>query len=151
MASASKFEKPLKEFLSKFQKDLDQLQKSLKKEGDDIVKKVKTATQKDNIQAKRQEIEQLIEKNLKKYEPTINKFVAELNTSAKRAGVDLTDLEQKVRDNLKTARTRLSKAGEKAKKAGANVRKKATKAKSSGAKKAKKSETSATGGESEGL
>lgn len=113
--ATSKFEKPLKDFLSKFQKDLNMLQKSLKKESDDIVKKVKAATKKDNIQAKRHEVEALIEKNLKKYEPTINKFVHELNSSAKRAGVDLTELEQKVRDNLKTARVRMAKASGKGK------------------------------------
>jgi flagellar hook-basal body complex protein FliE len=74
------------------------------------LKKVKTAAGKENVQAKRKELEKLLEKNLKKYEPTISKFVAEVNKNAKKAGVDLTDLEKKVRDNLHTARTRLAKA-----------------------------------------
>ncbi len=103
------FEKPLKDFLKNFQKDLSQLQKTLKKESDQLLKKVKTSTQKDSLQAKRSEIEKLIEKNLKKYEPTINKFVADVHKSAKKAGIDLTDIEQKVKDNLHYARERLSK------------------------------------------
>lgn len=113
---AMSFEKPLKDFLKNFQKDLNVLQKTLKKESDELVKKVKTTANKDSVVAKRKELEQLIEKNLKKYEPTINKFVHELNTSAKKAGVDLTQLEKKVKDNLKTARTRLTKAGDAVKK-----------------------------------
>ncbi len=129
------FEKPLKDFLEKFQKDLNVLQKTLKREGDDLVKKVKTAANRDNLQAKRKDIELVIEKNLKKYEPTINKFVSELNTSAKKAGVDLSDLEKKVKDNLHAARAKLSKTGE-------TVKAKATKAKAgatkAGAKTAKK-------------
>lgn len=104
------FEKPLKNFLKNFQKDLNILQKTLKKESDDLLKRVKTAAGKENVQAKRKELEKLLEKNMKKYEPTISKFVAEVNKNAKKAGVDLTDLEKKVRDNLHTARTRLTKA-----------------------------------------
>ncbi len=107
-----KVEATLKEFLSNFQKDLNTLQKSVKKESEDLVQKLKTAANKDSVQAKRAELEQMVEKNLKKFEPTINKFVHELNVSAKKAGVDLTELEKKVRSNLQTARTRLSKAGE---------------------------------------
>lgn len=107
-----KVEATLKEFLSNFQKDLNTLQKSVKKESEDLVQKLKTAANKDSVQAKRKELEQMVEKNLKKFEPTINKFVHELNVSAKKAGVDLTELEKKVRTNLQTARTRLTKAGE---------------------------------------
>lgn len=106
-----KVETTLKEFLSNFQKDLNTLQKSVKKESEDLVQKLKTAANKDSVQAKRKELEQMVEKKLKKFEPTINKFVHELNVSAKKAGVDLTELEKKVRTNLQTARTRLSKAG----------------------------------------
>ena len=102
------FEKAAKDFLSKFQKDLDGLQKAIKKEGDDLVKKVKKAATSDKVVTKRKEIEKLVESKLKKFEPTINKLVHELNTNAKRAGVDLTDLEKTVRDNLATARTKLS-------------------------------------------
>jgi hypothetical protein len=108
-AMAIAFEKPLKDFLKNFQKDLTQLQKTLKKESDDLLKKVKSTTQKDHIQAKRKEIEKLIEKNLKKYEPTINKFVAEVHSSAKKAGIDLSEIEKKVRDNLHFAKDKLAK------------------------------------------
>lgn len=107
-----KVEATLKDFLSNFQKDLNTLQKSVKKESEDLVAKLKTAANKDSVQAKRKELEQMVEKNLKKFEPTINKFVHELNVSAKKAGVDLTELEKKVRSNLQTARSKLSKAGD---------------------------------------
>lgn len=105
-------DKQLKEFMASFQKDLATLQKTIKKESDDLVSKVKTAAQKDNLQAKRKEIEQLVEKNLKKYEPTINRFVHDLNKSAMKAGVDLTELEKKVRTNLATARKKLTEKAE---------------------------------------
>jgi ElaB/YqjD/DUF883 family membrane-anchored ribosome-binding protein len=123
-------EKPVKDFLAKFQQDLDNLQSTIRKEGDDLVKKVKLAASKENVDVKRKEFEKLVEAKLKKFEPAINKFVHELNVNAKKAGVDLTDLEQKVRSNLRTARNRLSKTA-------ATVRAKGKKA-------SKKSATSAT-------
>ena len=103
-------EKPLSDFLNNFQKDLKQLQKKIKQEGDHLVSKAKTAATKDNLNAKRKEVEHLVEQKLKKLEPTINRFVHELNQTAKKAGVDLTDLEKKVLTNLATARGRLAKA-----------------------------------------
>jgi hypothetical protein len=125
-------DKPLKDFLSSFQKDLSKLQKTLQKESDALVKKVKSAAQKDNIQARRKEIEVLVEKNLKKFEPTINKFVHELNKTTKKAGVDLSELEKKVRDHVATARTKLTHASDtvkkNAKKSGAKAKKAATNA-----------------------
>ena len=107
-------EKPLSDFLNNFQKDLKQLQKKIKQEGDHLVSKAKNAATKDNLNAKRKEVEHLVEQKLKKLEPTINRFVHELNQTAKTAGVDLTDLEKKVRTNLATARGRLAKASGKA-------------------------------------
>jgi hypothetical protein len=145
-------DKQLKEFMANFQKDLATLQKTIMKESDDLVTKVKTAAQKDNLQAKRKEIEQIVEKNLKKYEPTINRFVHDLNKNAKKAGVDLTQLEKKVRSNLATARKKLTEKVEDTrstvkKAAGANgkakpkttaAQQKARKPAVAGAKKAKK-------------
>lgn len=103
-------EKPLKDFLNNFQKDLGALQKTLKKESDDLVKKVRTAASNGKIQARRKDLETAVEKQLKKFEPTINKFVHELSKSAKKAGVDLTQLEKSVRSNLAAARAKLSHA-----------------------------------------
>lgn len=113
---ANAFDKNVKQFLDRFQKDLGKLQKTLKQESDELVKKVKTATTKESLNARRKEVEKLVEQSIKKYEPTINKFVHELNTTAKKAGVDLTDLEKKVRENLHSARSKLAKASATAKK-----------------------------------
>lgn len=113
---ATAFDKNVKQFLDKFQKDLTKLQNTLKKEGDELVKKVKGATNSESLNARRKEVEKLVEQSIRKYEPTINKFVHDLNTTAKKAGVDLTDLEKKVRDNIKIAREKLVKASATAKK-----------------------------------
>lgn len=138
---AISFEKPVKDFLTKFQKDLNHLQSTIKKESDDLVKKVKLAASKESVEHKRKELEKLVDAKLKKFEPAINKFVHELNVNAKKAGLDLTDLEKKVRSNLQTARSRLSKTAD-------MVRKKTKKAgkaapSTTGAKKKKKKVTTA--------
>lgn len=123
-------EKPVKDFLNKFQKDLNALQSSLKKEGDDLIKKVKKVTTKDELDARKRELEKLVEAKLKRMEPAINRFMHELNTNAKKAGVDLTKLESKVRSNLQTARSKLHKAASSVKKTGVKAgKRKATKAK----------------------
>ena len=103
------FDKPLREFLQNFQKDINLLQKKLKQESDELVHKAKAAANKDSLHARRQEIEKLLEQKLTKLEPSINKFVHELNTTAKKAGVDLGDLEKKVRGKLAGARSKLAK------------------------------------------
>jgi small-conductance mechanosensitive channel len=103
------FDKPLRDFLQNFQKDLNVLQKKLKQESDELLHKAKAAANSESLNARRQEIEKLLEQKLTKIEPSINKFVHELNTTAKKAGVNLGDFEKNVRVKLASARGKLAK------------------------------------------
>jgi len=120
------FDKPLRDFLQNFQKDLNVLQKKLKQESDELLHKAKAAANSESLHARRQEIEKLLEQKLTKIEPSINKFVHELNTTAKKAGVNLGDFEKNVRVKLASARGKLAK----------DARRKKTPAKRAPAKKA---------------
>lgn len=101
-------EKPVKDFINKFQKDLNTLQTQMKREGDDLVKKVKKAASKTNVEAKRRELERLVEAQMRRFEPKFNSFMKDINANAKKAGIDLSDFEASLRKNYKDARAKLS-------------------------------------------
>lgn len=84
------------EFVNRLQKEFKSLQKVIEKEGDDLVKKVKAATNSKNVAATRKQVEALVEEKLKKFEPAIKSLITEVKKNAKKAGIDLTDLEHKI-------------------------------------------------------
>lgn len=90
----------MKDFIGKLQKDLAHLQKTLKQEGDDLVKKLRTATNKKNLKATGKHLEKMVESRLKKFEPQVNRVVADLRKNAKKAGINVDAIEKNVRARL---------------------------------------------------
>jgi hypothetical protein len=93
----------MNEFISKLQKDLKGLQDAIKKDSDELIGRVKSYANKENLVAAGAEVEKLLEKRLKKLEPTINKVVSEIRKNALKAGFNVDELESKVRSNVSKA------------------------------------------------
>lgn len=138
----------MNKLIAKLQKDLNMLQSTLEREGDKLVKKIKAAAEKKGVPTDVEHLEALIEEQVKKFEPALDKFLGDVKTSAAKYGIELEGVEQKVRHTAKIASTKLrskkskSRAGTASK--AANSSKKASTAKSSkasakktGAKKAR--------------
>ncbi len=90
----------MKNFIGKLQQDLAHLQKTLKQEGDDLVKKLRIATNKKNLKATGKHLEKMVESRLKKFEPQVNRVVADLRKNAKKAGINVDAIEKNVRARL---------------------------------------------------
>lgn len=107
----------MNEILNKVQNDLGKLQKTLEREGEMLLGKLKEVANKaasnKNVQAKREEIERLVEKQIKRFEPALDKFYSELKTTAGKYGVDMDKVETKVRDVKEKAEAKLGKNGKK--------------------------------------
>lgn len=93
----------MKEFINKVQSDLNRLQSTLQKEGDDLIKRVKAATDKKNLDRAYEEVEKQMSAKLKKFEPAMQKFFTAIEKNAARAGIDLSDLETRVRTTANRA------------------------------------------------
>lgn len=140
-------------FIGRFQKDLNKLQKSLEKEGDDLLAKIKKAAkaaQKSNVNTKRKEIEKLIEKKIRSFEPAFEKFYHEVKVGARKYGIDLTGFEETVKRTTRTAKNKLKavqkdgRKGTKKKSTAAKATKAKTSAKAKPASKSPKKATSKT-------
>ncbi len=103
----------MKDFIKKLQKDLKSLETAIKKDSDELVKKVKSYASKQNISAAGVEIEKVLEKKLKEFEPTINKVVGEIKKNAAKAGINVDQVETKVRSTVKKAADSVKSAAEK--------------------------------------
>lgn len=103
----------MKDFIKKLQKDLKSLEHAIKKDSDELVKKVKTYASKENLAAAGIEIEKVLEKKLKEFEPTINKVVGEIRKNAAKAGINVDTVESKVRSTVKKATAQVKSAAEK--------------------------------------
>lgn len=103
----------MKDFIKKLQKDLKSLETAIKKDSDELVKKVKSYASKENISAAGVEIEKVLEKKLKEFEPTINKVVGEIKKNAAKAGINVDQVESKVRSTVKKAADSVKTAAEK--------------------------------------
>ena len=103
----------MKEFINKLQQDLTKLQKTLEKEGQDLLKKVKTAADKvaknKKMQQTQNELERLIKSGLKQVEPAVSKFVTGVRENAKKFGINLSDLEKRVNNATRVAKTQMKK------------------------------------------
>jgi hypothetical protein len=141
--------KTMKDFISKLQKDLKGLQDAIKKDSDQLVQTVKTYATKENLRSAGVEIEKLVEHRFKKMEPTINKVLGEIKKNAAKAGINVDDVESKVRSTVKKAASQFKDAADRrgittvAKKAAEKAKGVATKAKASG-KKATKAKAPST-------
>ncbi len=139
----------MKDFISKLQKDLKGLQDAIKKDSDQLVQTVKTYATKENLRSAGVEIEKLVEHRFKKMEPTINKVLGEIKKNAAKAGINVDDVESKVRSTVKKAASQFKDAADRrgittvAKKAAEKAKGVATKAKASG-KKATKAKAPST-------
>jgi hypothetical protein len=100
-------------FIKKLQKDLKNLESAVKKDSDELLKKVKAYATKENITAAGAEIEKVLEKKLKDFEPTINKVVTEIRKNAAKAGINVDTVESKVRSTVKKATDSVKSAAEK--------------------------------------
>jgi hypothetical protein len=103
----------MKDFIKKLQKDLKNLENAIKKDSDELVKKVKSYATKENLTAAGAEIEKILEKKLKEFEPTINKVVGEIKKNAAKAGINVDQVESKVRSTVKKATSSVRTAAEK--------------------------------------
>jgi adenosylmethionine-8-amino-7-oxononanoate aminotransferase len=103
----------MKDFIKKLQKDLKSLEHAIKKDSDELVKKMKTYASKENLAAAGVEIERVLEKKLKEFEPTINKVVGEIRKNAAKAGINVDTVESKVRSTVKKATAQVKSAAEK--------------------------------------
>ncbi len=97
----------MKDFIKKLQKDLKTLENAVKKDSDELLKKVKSYATKENITAAGVEIEKVLEKKLKEFEPTINKVVNEIRKNAAKAGINVDSVESTVRSTVKKATERV--------------------------------------------
>ena len=103
----------MKDFIKKLQKDLKSLEHAIKKDSDELVKKMKTYASKENLAAAGVEIEKVLEKKLKEFEPTINKVVGEIRKNAAKAGINVDTVESRVRSTVKKATAQVKSAAEK--------------------------------------
>jgi hypothetical protein len=103
----------MKDFVKKLQKDLKGLQDAIKKDSDELLNRVKNYTNKENLTAAGVEIEKLVQQRIKKLEPTINKVVGEIRKNADKAGINLDEIESKVKSNVSKAASQLRNAAEK--------------------------------------
>lgn len=106
----------MKDFIGKLQKDLNNLQKTLKTEGDDLVKKLRTMTDKKKLTATGKQIEKMVEQRLKKFQPQVDRVLTDIRKNAKKAGINVDELEKTVRSRLgvKSKKRTASKAKRKA-------------------------------------
>jgi len=93
----------MKDFLDKLQKDLTKLQKTIQKEGDDLLKLAKRAGSKENLQARRTELETKVAEKVRQFEPTVQRFIKEVSANVKKAGIDVSQLEAKLSSAAKAA------------------------------------------------
>lgn len=103
----------MKDFIKKLQKDLKNLETAVKKDSDELLKKVKSYATKENLTAAGVEIEKILEKKLKDFEPTINKVVGEIRKNAAKAGINVDNVESTVRSTVKKAAATVRSAAEK--------------------------------------
>ena len=103
----------MKDFIKKLQKDLKNLETAVKKDSDELLKKVKSYATKENLTAAGVEIEKILEKKLKEFEPTINKVVGEIRKNAAKAGINVDNVESTVRSTVKKAAATVRSAAEK--------------------------------------
>lgn len=104
----------MNKLIAKLQKDLNMLQTTLEREGDKLVKKIKTAAKKKGMPTDVDHFEALIEEQVKKFEPALDKFLGSVKTSAAKYGIELDGIEQKVRQTAKVASTKLRQKQKKA-------------------------------------
>ncbi|MEI6399879.1 MAG: hypothetical protein WCO71_14010, partial [Pseudomonadota bacterium] len=102
----------MKSFIKKLQKDLKNLETAVKKDSDELLKKVKAYATKENLSAAGHEIEKVLEKKLKEFEPTINKVVGEIRKNAAKAGINVDSVGSTVRSTVKKATERVKSAAE---------------------------------------
>jgi hypothetical protein len=127
----------MNKLIAKLQKDLNMLQTTLEREGDKLVKKIKTAAKKNGVPTDVDHFETLIEEQVKKFEPALDKFLGNVKTSAAKYGIELDGIEQKVRHTAKVASTKLRPKRKKATATNTTGSTRATKASGTTAKKAK--------------
>ncbi len=143
-------------FISRVQKDLQKFQKTIEKEGEDLIEKIKTLgnqAKNASVAAKRRDVEKLLEKKVKDVVPVVERLFKEVKTNARKYGIDLGSLEDKVRKSAarfvdaKPARKAAKKStAKKAAAKKATTKKKAAKkakAKTSTAKKVTKKKSTA--------
>ena len=111
----------MKDLIGRMQKDFVKLQKTLKQEIDDLGAKIKGVANSPNVTARTRQIEKLLEKQLKNFEPALEKFYSEVKVNAGKYGIDLSGLEKRVKKSF---------SGKTATRATATVKKAATTAKS---------------------
>jgi hypothetical protein len=103
----------MNDFVNKVQKELNKLQKTFEKEGEVLLKRIRTraAQAETNVSSRTKDISELIESQMKKIEPAFDKFYKELKTSAGKYGIDLGDIENRVRTTTKKAAARFNLGG----------------------------------------
>lgn len=131
----------MKLVLSRLQDDIRKLQTTIHKESADLIERVRKIDLKDNIDAGRKELEKVLGTKLKRFEPIYHTFLREIQKNAKKAGIDLGDLETRFKKSTGAAGKRLKstrvKAGAKLKtvKKAVTKKKTTTKAKVAGTRK----------------
>lgn len=129
------------DFLEKIQKDVLKFQETIKQEGDDLLDKFRKMTAKvtssDAVEQKKKEIEDLLDKKYRDFEPHIEKLIQKIEKRAKKAGIDVSKFEKTVRGLKKKASKAKSKPKTKPKTKKSTTKAKSTKAKSSAKKKIK--------------
>ncbi|MCX6124686.1 MAG: hypothetical protein NTV34_08050 [Proteobacteria bacterium] len=100
----------MKEFVVRLQKDLKSLQDSLKIDSDQLMDRIKKFVNKKNLAAAAADVERLLELRIKKLEPTLNKVLGQIRRNAAKAGINVEDLEAKIRSNVFRAASTLKQA-----------------------------------------
>jgi Cu/Ag efflux pump CusA len=101
----------MKDFLNRLQKDISRLQETIEKESNDLLAKARKAaneiTRNNNVAAKTREIEKLVEQKMKKFEPALYKFLEDLSKNAAKYGLDVSDVEKRVKTGYNKAKSKV--------------------------------------------
>ena len=84
--------------ISRIQKDALKFQGFIQKEGVALVERINVNELCESFENRRRNLEALIHKRIKKFEPTYQILVEDLRKNAKKAGIDIDRIERSIKD-----------------------------------------------------
>ena len=97
----------MNDLIKKIQKDLTKLQTTVEKEGEQLLKKANKLAKKKHIPMNVDDAADLLERQITKIEPAIEKFYKQLKEHADKYGIDLSGIESKILDKTEIAKSKL--------------------------------------------
>ena len=97
----------MNDLIKKLQKDLTKLQSTFEKEGEQLLKKANKLAKDKHIPMNVDEATDLLERQITKLEPAIEKFYTQIKGHADKYGIDLSGIESKIMDKTAQAKEKL--------------------------------------------